>query len=68
MMSSPDEPDQNPGSDDGLTPREKRLQEIKAAIENGTYDTDEKLEQALSRMFDSVTDDDDKPRSKKRKP
>ena len=28
--------------------------EIKEAIENGAYDTDEKLEAALERMFDSL--------------
>jgi negative regulator of flagellin synthesis FlgM len=34
--------------------RQERLAQIKAAIENGTYDTDEKLEAALSKMFDSM--------------
>lgn len=31
--------------------RQERLAQIKTAIENGTYDTDEKLELALDRMF-----------------
>lgn len=34
--------------------RAERLARIKAAIENGDYDTDEKLEAALSKMFDSL--------------
>jgi flagellar biosynthesis anti-sigma factor FlgM len=34
--------------------RAERLAQIKEAIENGTYDTDEKLEAALSRMFNSL--------------
>lgn len=34
--------------------RQERIAAIKAAIENGTYDTDAKLEAALSRMFDSL--------------
>lgn len=34
--------------------RAERLAQIKEAIENGVYDTDEKLEAALSRMFDSL--------------
>jgi len=34
--------------------RQERISAIKAAIENGTYDTDAKLEAALSRMFDSL--------------
>jgi len=34
--------------------RAERLAQIKEAIENGAYDTDEKLEAALSRMFDSL--------------
>ena len=34
--------------------RAERLAQIKEAIENGTYDTDEKLEAALSKMFDSL--------------
>jgi negative regulator of flagellin synthesis FlgM len=34
--------------------RAERLAQIKEAIENGDYDTDEKLEAALSRMFDSL--------------
>jgi negative regulator of flagellin synthesis FlgM len=33
--------------------RQERLARIKAAIDNGTYDTDEKLEAALSKMFDA---------------
>ena len=32
--------------------RAERIAQIKEAIENGDYDTDEKLEAALSRMFD----------------
>ena len=40
-------------------PRELRLAEIKAAIEAGEYDTDEKLEAALSRMFDQLGMDDE---------
>ena len=39
--------------------RAERLAQIKEAIENGTYDTDEKLEAALSRMFDSLGIDAD---------
>ena len=34
--------------------RQERLAQIKAAIENGTYDTDEKLEAALSKMFNTM--------------
>lgn len=34
--------------------RQERLAQIKAAIENGTYDTDEKLQAALNKMFDSM--------------
>jgi anti-sigma28 factor (negative regulator of flagellin synthesis) len=34
--------------------RAERLAQIKEAIENGVYDTDEKLEAALSRMFESL--------------
>ena len=34
--------------------RAERLANIKEAIENGAYDTDEKLEAALSKMFDSI--------------
>jgi negative regulator of flagellin synthesis FlgM len=34
--------------------RAERLAQIKEAIENGAYDTDEKLEAAMSRMFDSL--------------
>jgi flagellar biosynthesis anti-sigma factor FlgM len=34
--------------------RQERLARIREAIANGTYDTDEKLEAALSRMFDAV--------------
>ena len=34
--------------------RAERLAQIKEAIENGAYDTDEKLEAALSKMFDSI--------------
>ena len=33
--------------------RAERLAQIKEAIENGAYDTDEKLEAALLRMFDA---------------
>jgi len=32
--------------------RAERIAQIKEAIENGEYDTDEKLEAALSRMFE----------------
>ena len=34
--------------------RAERIAHIKEAIENGAYDTDEKLEAALSKMFDSL--------------
>lgn len=34
--------------------RAERLAQIKEAIENGQYDTDEKLEAALSKMFGSL--------------
>ena len=34
--------------------RAERVAQIKEAIENGAYDSDEKLEEALSRMFDSL--------------
>jgi anti-sigma28 factor (negative regulator of flagellin synthesis) len=34
--------------------RAERLAQIKEAIDNGAYDTDEKLEAALSKMFDSI--------------
>ena len=34
--------------------RAERLAQIKEAIENGAYDTDEKLEAALSKMIDSI--------------
>ena len=34
--------------------RAERIAQIKEAIENGAYDTDEKLEAALSKMFDSL--------------
>jgi flagellar biosynthesis anti-sigma factor FlgM len=34
--------------------RQERIAAIKAAIENGTYDTDAKLEAALSKMFDAL--------------
>ena len=34
--------------------RAERLAQIKEAIENGDYDTDEKLEAALSKMIDSM--------------
>ena len=34
--------------------RAERLAQIKEAIDNGAYDTDEKLEAALSKMFDSL--------------
>ena len=39
----------------GETPemRAERLAQIKEAIDNGSYETDEKLDAALSRMFDS---------------
>lgn len=39
--------------------RAERLAQIKEAIDNGAYDTDEKLEAALSRMFDSLGLDDE---------
>lgn len=39
--------------------RQERLAQIKTAIENGTYDTDEKLQAALGRMFDSLGIDAD---------
>ncbi len=39
--------------------RAERLAQIKEAIANGTYDTDEKLEAALSRMFDAIGDEPD---------
>lgn len=38
--------------------REERLARIKAAIENGTYDTLDKLERALSRMIEQITQGD----------
>lgn len=34
--------------------RQERLARIKAEIANGTYDTDAKLEAALSKMFDTL--------------
>ena len=34
--------------------RQERIAQIKQAIADGTYDTDEKLEAALSRMFDAL--------------
>ena len=34
--------------------RADRIAQIKAAIDEGAYDTDEKLDVALSRMFDSL--------------
>ncbi len=34
--------------------RAERLAQIKKAIDNGAYDSDEKLEAALSKMFDSL--------------
>ena len=37
--------------------RSERIAQIKEAIANGTYDTDEKLEAALSRMFESLGGD-----------
>ncbi len=37
--------------------RAERINQIKEAIANGTYDTDEKLEAALSRMFDTLSHD-----------
>lgn len=39
--------------------RAERIAQIKEAIANGTYDTDEKLEAALSRMFDALGVDAD---------
>lgn len=38
--------------------REQRLAQIKAAIENGTYDTPEKLELALGKMIDQISQDE----------
>jgi negative regulator of flagellin synthesis FlgM len=40
--------------------RSERLAQIKQAIADGTYDTDEKLEAALLRMFDAVEADLDR--------
>jgi anti-sigma28 factor (negative regulator of flagellin synthesis) len=40
--------------------RQERLARIKEAIANGTYDTDEKLEAALARMFDAIQSDLDR--------
>src|SRR5437868_5632849 len=37
--------------------REERLAQIKAAIEEGTYDTPEKLELAFSRMLEQISRD-----------
>lgn len=37
--------------------RAERIARIKEAIENGTYDTDEKLEAALSNLLDSLGND-----------
>jgi len=34
--------------------RQERIAQIKAAIADGTYDTDEKLEAAFMRMFSAV--------------
>lgn len=42
--------------------RQERLARIKAAIEDGTYDTDAKLEAALSKMFDALGIDLDSDR------
>ncbi len=39
--------------------RQERIARIKAEIQNGTYDTDAKLEAALSKMFDSLSLDFD---------
>ena len=36
--------------------RAERLAQIKAAIDDGTYDTDEKLDAALSRLLDQISD------------
>jgi len=38
--------------------REQRLQEIKAAIEAGTYETPEKLELAINRMVEKLKSDE----------
>jgi negative regulator of flagellin synthesis FlgM len=38
--------------------RSERLARIKAAIDDGTYETAEKLEAALSRMIGAITDDE----------
>lgn len=36
--------------------RAERLAQIKAAIDDGTYETDEKLDAALSRLLDQFSD------------
>ncbi|WP_197994998.1 flagellar biosynthesis anti-sigma factor FlgM [Gimesia panareensis] len=36
--------------------RAERLAQIKAAIDDGTYETDEKLEAALGRLLDQIND------------
>jgi negative regulator of flagellin synthesis FlgM len=41
--------------------RAERLVQIREAIDNGVYDTDEKLEAALSMMFDSLGIDVEHP-------
>jgi hypothetical protein len=41
--------------------RAQRLARIKAEIEAGTYDTPDKLEQALSLLFAEVGADDEEP-------
>lgn len=40
--------------------RQERLARIREAIANGTYDTDEKLEAALAKMFDAIQSDLDR--------
>lgn len=57
MMNEAASPTSDSGGVDEM--RAARLAQIKAAIDDGTYDTDERLESALSRMFDRVVDDMD---------
>ncbi len=47
------------GSEGDQDPRSQRLAQIKAAIEAGEYETEEKLEIALSRLFGEIGGDDD---------
>lgn len=47
-------------ADQGSPVRAERLQQIKAAIDQGVYDTDEKLHAALERLLAELgTDEDD---------